>query len=359
MISDYRKIRPKVIACVDINKQDSSAFGVKYEFFNNTGKTVDVTGIYGLTTTIQPTYARDDQYNQMFVVRQTLTATHDQLELFRRQLNDFKAPDAPIANTYRGLVNTQVRGYQFRQLVVEYLVHVTEFEGIDTPLLVDGTEFMLRLSTGFTDQVHPNSENGQLLRAKQEMRAQQPTDEVAPESGVDCAVQVVDNEDRIGDRFVNVLNRTIKVRPIKRHGDRSGAYITVTKPTGRDPRGNSTETYFLDIGELTPENGFYLTQEAARSMGDAKLLQAMVENENLKLKTETNRLNQEKERENITHGREKIRHERSTLKSQTTMSEQKAWYERSELKTRFFIDILKSMTAILTLMFGLRKIAKV
>lgn len=104
-------------------------------------------------------------------------------------------------------------------------------------------------------------------------------------SGISMFVEIVDNNDIIGNRFMFTAKRIFKVQAVKDIRRESGIYLgLVEKYPEREPTISSTR---FDLEEGEEKLGLYRTQEEALSAGD---IQALREEEIARLQHENKQL---------------------------------------------------------------------
>lgn len=103
--------------------------------------------------------------------------------------------------------------------------------------------------------------------------------------GISMFVEIVDNDNLIGDRFMYTAKRVFKILALKDNRRESGIYLgLVEKYPDREPNVSSTR---FDLEEGEEKLGLYRTQEEAISAGDVKSLR---EEEIIRLKHENSQL---------------------------------------------------------------------
>jgi hypothetical protein len=150
-------------------------------------------------------------------------------------------------------------------------------------------------------------------------------------------IEVVDNEHQIGDRFLYVMKKVYRVRPLRDPTRASGVYLVISDPLAWDPLGKQT---FMTFDEAKTKIGLHPTAEEAETGGNPELLsekalveaKAKSEAETAALKSqlnqaETNLRLEEKKTKALDeeYKREKLRLERE-------MVDIKAMYETRKMK---------------------------
>lgn len=92
--------------------------------------------------------------------------------------------------------------------------------------------------------------------------------EIIKPTGTNFTVEIVDNENILGDRYFYAADRLFKVMPFRDNTRVSGVYFIVNDYTLKEP---NVETIFYDISEAEKSLGLYKTKESALTCGDTKL----------------------------------------------------------------------------------------
>ena len=146
---------------------------------------------------------------------------------------------------------------------MDFIIHVdTELTREDlekqSPLYLVNKDISITVGQAHTAAVHPFEKPEYLIEYFERLSK--------GEGGLAFTIEIVDNFDRIGVRYLYVSNRIMKVKPIKDITRACGAYFNE-----HDCEGDIKQEFF-QLEEIEKKLGLYSSEELAISAGDIKAL---------------------------------------------------------------------------------------
>jgi hypothetical protein len=192
-------------------------------------------------------------------------------------------------------------------------------------LYVSNLDLVVTLLKGEHTPLHPFSESGIRNRLIEQ------TEEVNEVGGFGYRIDIVDNEEQFGARYININNEVFKIHPQVDRTRRNGVYRISSGPVTGDVPFTPPVSAYYSFEEAEEKLGLYKTHNEAKTLGDVMAARKKELDEYaLDIREEEQRLKQEKLRREEEFEQFKRKLERERLQEEEDRKLREQWFKREE-----------------------------
>mgnify|MGYP001024817864 CR=1 FL=1 len=194
-------------------------------------------------------------------------------------------------------------------------------------LYISNLDLVVTLLQGSNTPLHPFSESGVRNRLIEQ------TEEINEVGGFGYRIDIVDNEQQFGPRFVNINNEVFKVHPQVDITRRNGVYRISSGPVEGDAPFTAPISRFYTFEEAEEKLGLYKSHNEAKTLGDVLASRKKELDEYaLDIREEEHRLKQEKmnREEDFEQFKRKLEKERLQEEEERKLREQR-WKREEQI----------------------------
>lgn len=163
-------------------------------------------------------------------------------------------------------------------ITIERHIHLDDLKRYKC-IYEEGSDYLVNCSEGWLTAPHPHSQEGRTFADHSHY--------VSGKKVSGCLIEVVDNDNKIGNRYVYCAKQLIKLNPVKDMSRQSGVYFTQFENCEHEA--DKIDPHFMDFQQAQDNLGLYKTEEEATTGGapeelaKKKTAEALKELERIKL----------------------------------------------------------------------------
>lgn len=169
--------------------------------------------------------------------------------------------------------------HQRFNLVFDRFLRLSTIRDLHCVVLEESSDIAVILAETAKLPPHPYSPEGRAIGSEMAL--------VQNKVQTSIAFEIVDNDHRVGDRFLFVANRVLRVKPNKNPSLPDGVYMSITEPTGKN-NALTTKVEKFEFEEAAEKIGLHRTKEEATTAGNPQEIlkerDNVIQNERLTLK---------------------------------------------------------------------------
>ena len=195
-----------------------------------------------------------------FLGRDMATETLLRLGEFQKRFKVLDENHMLISNIIQESHNRNPTG-SVHHITIERQIHLDDLKRYKT-IYEEGSDYLINLSEGWLTAPHPYSQEGRAFADHERY--------ISGKKVSGCLIEVVDNDNKIGNRFVYCAKQLIKLNPIKDSTRQSGVYFTQFENCEHEA--DKIDPHFMGFQEAEDQLGLYKTEEEATTGGAPDLL---------------------------------------------------------------------------------------
>jgi hypothetical protein len=204
-----------------------------------------------------------NRFSTQFIIRCEYTIPFTIFEelapLFSKEINKETHPDLfSLKELFFKHCENSTNKYKSLRLVVDTVIEHNDLKTADI-LYIYNQDIVISNEQLTNNISHPFNGYDKLKERYQE---------ISKTTGTHFSIEIIDNEELLGERYFYVADRLFKVIPFKDKTRTSGIYFIISDFTRAEPRIDIKQ---YEISEAETVLGLYKTKEIALSSGDLKL----------------------------------------------------------------------------------------
>lgn len=242
------------------NRSLNSAIEIRTSFINNTHEPIVVGWRSGLKATLPPKY---DLRKSGLIVRVEFQFSHEVKNDVQRILSGVGDDASAELKALRDAFTYQVERNRWQGAVVtlDYPITIEKLKEHGGSVYYEELDVVVSLEAFENVPPHPATRDGRNVYL-----VSGDTEEIE-NSGFLYSVDIVDNLQVFGERFMNINNKVYKVKPKKDLKRRDGLYITSNRHSVNAQSETNVETIYYPL-EKAEECGLYKSMDEAMALGD-------------------------------------------------------------------------------------------
>lgn len=268
MIEKFKRVFEKAIDNKEtIFSDQHSLFRKSITFQNKTDETIITLDRNNIPVVYKPNPNRYKS-EQVFIIKtsyqflgrdmtlETLLRLHEFGKRFKIQDENHTLLYNIIQQSYDANPNGSVH-----HIVVERQITLDDLKRYKA-IYEEGTDVMLFNAEGWLSTPHPYSAEGRSMANHDQY--------VEGKKISGCLIEVVDNDNKVGNRYVYCAKQLIKLKPIVDKTRQSGVYYTQFQNS--DHEADQVDPHFMDFDSAEEQLGMFKTEEEAITGGSPDLL---------------------------------------------------------------------------------------
>lgn len=264
---------PRVVSDMPFHQQDLET---GLSFYNNTGTTLYIMTRDNVVATIPPRYLvgrSDDSPRELIIVKRYTASrdisirheTHSDLDMGEKseEMHEIKR----LVHSERGRDRNGAHLIAHQDGIV-YRYSENQMKDNPNGVYCREVDAVIGTTADVSNVIHPNSE----LEQRTHMLMNELDDSESGGGSVDNVtafrMRIVDNEDEIGDRYINLAGNVVPVPKIKSDNLKSGVYYLVGSDFSDSGKRSSMVYRHMSFEKAEETLEIYTTRERARCHGD-------------------------------------------------------------------------------------------
>jgi hypothetical protein len=271
IVTFYGKIRIAAIKPGDADAGGLSHFQINTRYINNTRQIVRAKLRSNLELTIPAVPVRTPHaHDETFVVRKELVvsiACIESMYQYFAKLPDMNHSTQELEYFRKAYMQVYDNVFQFGQTkelrcTIEHTFSEQDIRERGGLFYHDELDMLFKFGDEPFSVAHPHSPPGR-QRAAEETALK-----MKDEHGFIFWVEIIDNVERYGDRFIPICNQVYKISPKKDKNRPDGLYIVSSRPSTGRIASTEVSTRHYPMEDIEKELGIYASYEAAKANGD-------------------------------------------------------------------------------------------
>lgn len=146
-------------------------------------------------------------------------------------------------------------------ITIERHIHLDDIKRYKV-IYEEGSDYLVCSGEGWLTAPHPYSQEGRTFADHENY--------VSGKKVSGCLIEVVDNDSKVGSRYVYCAKQLIKLNPVKDTSRQSGVYFTQFENCEHDA--DKIDPHFMDFNQAENDLGLFKTEEEAITGGAPDLL---------------------------------------------------------------------------------------
>jgi hypothetical protein len=271
LVTFYGKIRIAALKAGEADAGGIPHFQINTRYINNTRQIVRAKHRSNLEMCFPAVPVRSQHaHDEMFIVRKELVVSITCIEAMRSYFLNLPE-DASVTpelecfrKAYLQVFENVFRFNQTRELrcVVEHMFTEQDLVAHGGLFYHDELDMLFKFGEAPFDMAHPHSPAGRQQSVEEQAL------QLRDEHGFIFWVEIIDNLEKYGERFIPICNQVYKIVPKKDKNRPDGLYIVSSKPTTGRLAPTEVSTRHYPMEDIEKELGIYASYELAKSNGD-------------------------------------------------------------------------------------------
>jgi hypothetical protein len=237
----------------------ASPIEIKTSYINNLSAPITIVLRSGLKFVVAPEFS---MICNKLIIRTEITINNAIKTEVQKILSAITDASAVGLKVLRDAYSVQTRTNQHNGvvLIIDYSLNIHELNAVGGTAYYHDLDCVVSLCGINATPAHPCSEDGiklQLLTSSKNVI-----------SGFNYSIELIDNNNKFGPRYLNICNNIYKVTTTKDSARKDGAYITTANPVESEITDNAQSVKFYQFEEAEELLGLFKTIEEAKDLGD-------------------------------------------------------------------------------------------
>lgn len=238
--------------------------GYKLSYINNLPQAVTVVWRSGLKFVLPP---QSDMSSNKLIVRVEIMIDRSIAPDIQRQLSRVNDESSSELKALREAFALKIleNTYGGATLILDYPLSLDQLQACGGSIYYHELDCVVSLCNSVNAPPHPYSEEGRNLKLIEA------SDLDLSGIGFGYSVEVIDNDKKYGNRYLNIGNKVYMVTAAKDRERRDGIYVISNRPASGNIGQEGREVQYYPFEGAEEKLGIYKSAEDALSLGDASL----------------------------------------------------------------------------------------